>query len=269
MRRLNTLLLSLAAVCTIVYCSSPKSNVAADFPSQSTVSSSALCNSTYAVGLGALPGRHAIGVQTQFDATPVWIGGAPNVTVAPGASFAAFYPADGGPSDAGYFNDGGADAGPWTYTLQYALTNSACYNDGGVDAGGYFGADGGYFYDAGSFFNDGGYCVITDGGVYDAGYFNDGGYAANYYDAGPVGYLNDGGQSANYTLTYNTLYDAGLQDAGPGVVGEEITGVTNAAAFFRALTVVSQAPSALYCIKASGAQDGTRDGGWTAVIEQP
>jgi hypothetical protein len=76
-----------------------------------------------------------------------------------------------------------------------------------------------------------------------------------------------------------SISDAGFSDGGPGVVGEEVQaggylskdlGVGLATPFGQAsATALSLLPNGLWCIKASGAQDGTFDGGWTVTTELP
>lgn len=122
------------------------------------------CNSTYATYLGQLPSRRSIAVQTQYDSTPIWIGG-PNVCAQPGYGFSS--------SDAGF-----VDAG-------------ACVVGEMLQPGGYWSKD------------------------------------VNLSPSFPDPSDPLASQSSGY------------------------------------------ASNGFFCIKASGAQDGTPDGGWTRVTELP
>lgn len=178
------------------------------------------------------------------------------------------YFTDGGVGGQSYFCDGGytgpIDAG---YCVQH---------DGGpvvthyCDAGetGFFGRE---YCDAGLAHanvtrNYKGTCYSS---YRDAGAnFCDGG---NFCDAGGFFYprfFDDGGlDSTCYEDVYRKMIDAGCKDAGPGVVGQEIAGGSITPVNLTFSTTYGNAP-ALWCIKISGAQDGTRDGGWTAISEQ-
>jgi hypothetical protein len=63
-----------------------------------------------------------------------------------------------------------------------------------------------------------------------------------------------------------SISDAGFTDGGPGVVGEEIT---TSGYLAKDLGTDGTAAKGLFCIKQSGAQDGTLDGGWTVTTELP
>jgi hypothetical protein len=114
--------------------------------------------SKYGTYLGTIPSRRNITVQTQYDSTPIWVGG-PNVCAAPGYGFSS--------SDAG--------------------------------------------------FTDGGACQ--------------------------VGIEVQPGQTISIDLNNN-----------PAVLGASLGGY---------------ASNGLFAVKASGAQDGTPDGGWTVIMELP
>jgi hypothetical protein len=95
------------------------------------------------------------------------------------------------------------------------------------------------------------------------------------YDATPV-WLG-GPNVGTYPGQPISLSDAGFSDGGPfGVPGLELQpgqiisiDVNNNPAFVYGATQSGYAANGLYCIKASGAQDGTPDGGWASVMELP
>lgn len=73
-----------------------------------------------------------------------------------------------------------------------------------------------------------------------------------------------------------SISDAGFADGGPGALGLEVQpGQTISIDVGLNVTqpgtagVAGLAPNGIFCIKASGAQDGTFDGGWTSVQELP
>jgi hypothetical protein len=67
-----------------------------------------------------------------------------------------------------------------------------------------------------------------------------------------------------------SISDAGFTDGGPGVVGEQISAGGYLSKNLGTGPLSSNGPQqGLYCIKASGAQDSTYDGGWTVITELP
>lgn len=66
---------------------------------QSIKNSTVNCLSAYATPLGVLPGRRSMAIQTQYDLTPVFIGGSGRVVSIPGGLVNL--------SDGGTFVDGG------------------------------------------------------------------------------------------------------------------------------------------------------------------